>query len=86
MVCVPHDDDAMLGVVKRIAAEIEQVRHSICPDVRSTASIGAVLWEPGETVDAFLARADNDLHTAKVRAHTMAARIDPVHGESRGLG
>lgn len=58
---------AMLAT--RIAARIREVRSSIAPDITPTASIGTVILRPGEVAEAFLERADNELHEAKVAEH-----------------
>jgi diguanylate cyclase (GGDEF)-like protein len=73
-VCVPEDEEAVIAVAKRMSDAIEAVRLSICPDIDPRASIGWVMWQPGESMDAFLARADLELHTAKVHAHAVAGR------------
>jgi diguanylate cyclase (GGDEF)-like protein len=55
-------------VVQRIADVIARTRRRICPDVRSTASVAAVSWQPGESPDDLLHAADVALHARKAES------------------
>lgn len=64
-----------------IAFEISSRRRAAFSDVTSTASVGLVWHEPGETVDRFLARADIELHRRKELSRLTEddARSDSVN-------
>jgi diguanylate cyclase (GGDEF)-like protein len=53
------------AVVQRIADAIARTRCRICPDLRPTASVAAVSWQPGETPDDLLHAANIALHARK---------------------
>jgi diguanylate cyclase (GGDEF)-like protein len=57
------------AVVQRIDEAIARARRRICPDLRPTASVTAVSWQPGETPDDLLHAADIALHARKVESH-----------------
>jgi diguanylate cyclase (GGDEF)-like protein len=59
------------AVVQRIGDAIARARSRICPDLRSTASVAAVTWRPGETPDDFLHEADIALHGRKAEARLL---------------
>jgi diguanylate cyclase (GGDEF)-like protein len=56
------------AVVQRIADAIARARGRICPDLRATASVASVSWQPGETPDDLLHAANVALHTRKLES------------------
>ena len=56
------------AVVERINDAIVRARRRICPDLRPTASVASVPWQPGETPDDFLHKADVALHAKKAES------------------
>lgn len=52
-------------VIERLHESIEHARRRICPDLPSTASIGEVDWQLGESPEEFLQRADEAMHDEK---------------------
>jgi diguanylate cyclase (GGDEF)-like protein len=67
---VINDADAEYAdvVVRRIADAVARTRCRICPDLRPTASVAAVSWQPGETPDELLHAANVALHARKVES------------------
>jgi diguanylate cyclase (GGDEF)-like protein len=59
-------------VVRRIDDAIVRARSRICPDLRPTASVTAVPWQPGETPDELLHDADVALHVEKARSRPIS--------------
>jgi diguanylate cyclase (GGDEF)-like protein len=59
------------AVVQRIADAIARTRSRICPDLRQTASVTAVPWQPGETPDDLLHAADIALHARKAESRVL---------------
>ncbi|MFY9489021.1 MAG: GGDEF domain-containing protein [Solirubrobacterales bacterium] len=49
----------------QLADAIDSARKALSPNIQSTASIGWVEFEPGESVDALIQRTDNELRAAK---------------------
>jgi diguanylate cyclase (GGDEF)-like protein len=70
-VCVFDDESAARDVALRIADAIAETRIQLCPDTRPTASVGYIVWMPGESTEAFLSRADRELHGAKERSRAV---------------
>jgi diguanylate cyclase (GGDEF)-like protein len=52
-------------IAGRIRETITRARLELCPDLLPTASVAVTIREPGEPVDAFLARVDDCLHAEK---------------------
>jgi diguanylate cyclase (GGDEF)-like protein len=73
-VCLVNGEAEVNALAGRLADRIAEAREQLCPDLRPTATISHVLWNDGEDADAFLARADAELHGAKATAH--AARVN----------
>lgn len=63
------------AVIPRVRAAVSHARARICPDLTSTASVGYVAWEPGQSAEAFIAAADAVMHDEKgaTRARGYAA-------------
>ena len=59
------------AVVQRIADAIARARSRVCPDIRPTASVASVPWQPGETPDDFLHEADIALHGKKAESRLL---------------
>lgn len=55
-------------LVDRIHAAVVEARHSLCPDIMPTASIGMAIHAPGESSADLVARADRALHAKKQRS------------------
>ena len=71
-IVVTVDDERELGGLRdRLAASISGVRAKLTPDIVPTASIGTVVWSGGEDTDAFLTRADAELHEAKLDSRRL---------------
>ncbi len=70
-VCVFDDENAPREIVMRTADAISETRLKLCPDTRPTASVGYIVWMPGESCEAFLSRADRELHGAKERSRAV---------------
>lgn len=68
-VCLVNGAGEANALATRLADQIAKTRVELCPTLRPTATVGVVLWLAGEDADAFLARADNELHGAKVVSH-----------------
>jgi diguanylate cyclase (GGDEF)-like protein len=70
------------AVVQRIAGAIVRARTRICPDLRPTASVASVPWQPGDTPDELLHEADIALHNKKAESrllpHLAATATDSV--------
>jgi diguanylate cyclase (GGDEF)-like protein len=54
------------AAVQRIADAIARTRSRICPDLRATASVAAVSWQPGQSSADLLHAANIALHASKV--------------------
>jgi diguanylate cyclase (GGDEF)-like protein len=65
------DPQYTAAVVQRIDDAIVRARRRICPDLRSTASVASVEWQPGETAVDFLHEVDVALHHKKAEAHAL---------------
>jgi diguanylate cyclase (GGDEF)-like protein len=76
IVCILDDEADIPALVATLHEAISQAREALVTDVASTASIGYVAWKRGESSDAFLARADQQLHGAKVASHALRDRTD----------
>jgi diguanylate cyclase (GGDEF)-like protein len=70
-VCVFDDENAPHEVALRVADAIAETRVRLCPDTLPTASVGYIVWLPGESIESFLSRADRELHGAKERSHAV---------------
>jgi diguanylate cyclase (GGDEF)-like protein len=71
------DGDAQYAddLARRIADAITVARRRMCPDLRPTASVAAVLWRPGETPEDLLRQADTALHRNKAAAHRQTQEL-----------
>ncbi len=67
-VCLVNGPAEANALAARLADRIAKARLELCPALRPTATVGVVLWRPGEDTDLFLARADGELHGAKAAA------------------
>jgi len=56
------------AVVERIADVIARTRARVCPDLRATASVAAVSWQPGQTSADLLDAANMALHARKTES------------------
>jgi diguanylate cyclase (GGDEF)-like protein len=74
------DPQYTAAVVQRIDDAIVRARRRICPDLRSTASVASVEWQPGETAGDFLHGVDVALHHKKAEAHAL--RRTPASAEA----
>ncbi|MBI5311406.1 MAG: diguanylate cyclase [Actinobacteria bacterium] len=70
-VCVIDPDQSPARIRAALREAIRAERAALTPEVSPTASIGSVAWRPGENVDEFLARADEELHFAKMESHSI---------------
>lgn len=68
-VCLVNGKAEAAALAERLADRIAQVRIQLCPSLRPTATASIALWHEGEDADAFLARADAELHGAKAVVH-----------------
>lgn len=69
LVLTDTDEDGAATAVERVRTAVTEARMRTCPDVQPTASVGWVMWEPGETTDDLLARVDQALHVEKTASH-----------------
>lgn len=69
--CVFDEDNAPHEVALRVADAIAETRIKLCPETRPTASVGYIVWIPGESSESFLTRADRELHGAKERSRAV---------------
>ncbi len=74
VVCVLDDEGDVPALVSALHVAISEARRQLVVDVASSASIGHVIWKRGESSDAFLARADQQLHGAKVASRAKHGR------------
>ena len=58
--------DHIDAVIPRISEAVRHARQRICPDLVPTASVGYVAWEPGQTTEQLLERADGVMHDEKI--------------------
>ncbi len=65
------DPQYTAAVVQRIDDAIVRARRRICPDLRPTASVASVQWQPGETAVDFLHEVDVALHHKKAESHAL---------------
>ncbi len=72
-VCLVNGEAEVNALAARLADRIAEAREQLCPNLRPTATISHVLWRDAEDADAFLARADAELHGAKATAHAARA-------------
>lgn len=68
VVLTDTDRESAAETAARIATAVERARLAICPDITPNASIGWAFWQPGETVDQLLTRADEHLHAVRGNA------------------
>lgn len=54
------------SVIPRIAEAVRHARQRICPDLVPTASVGSVVWQPGQSSVQFLESADGVMHVEKI--------------------
>jgi diguanylate cyclase (GGDEF)-like protein len=64
------DPDYADAVAQRIADAIARARSRVCPDLRPTATVAAVRWQPGQTSDDLLYATDVALHMSKVESRS----------------
>ena len=67
------DAERLQAIAARLQRAIVAARMRTCPDVIATASIAGVQWQPGESADQLLRRADLALHAVKERRRTAGA-------------
>jgi diguanylate cyclase (GGDEF)-like protein len=61
-----EDESEVARLATRVSSCIADARLAISPDITPTASVGTVIWNPGEGAEEFLERADGELHVAKM--------------------
>jgi diguanylate cyclase (GGDEF)-like protein len=79
------DPQYTAAVVQRIDDAIVRARRRICPDLRSTASVASVEWQPGETAVDFLREVDVALHHKKAESHALRSSQRSPEGSGMAL-
>jgi diguanylate cyclase (GGDEF)-like protein len=79
------DPQYTAAVVQRIDDAIVRARRRICPDLRSTASLASVEWQPGETAVDFLHEVDVALHHKKAESHALQRSQTSTEGSTASL-
>lgn len=74
LVAMITEEHELIPLMERIGNAISAARKRLTPDITSSASIGCVVWRRGEDADTFLARADEELHGAKLVSRDERAR------------
>jgi diguanylate cyclase (GGDEF)-like protein len=64
----------IMSVIPRVREAVQHARSRVCPDLTSTATVGFVVWKPGQDADAFMSSADGVMHDEKIdtRAHNYS--------------
>lgn len=66
IICTIDDEHELPPLHLRLGDAISAARSRLTPDITPTASIASIVWRRGENTDTFLARADEELHGAKL--------------------
>jgi diguanylate cyclase (GGDEF)-like protein len=69
VVCTLDREQDLVDLAERLARAVAEARLRACSDVLPTASVGYVVWRPGESCDSFMARVDQELHRSKKAAY-----------------
>lgn len=70
IVCIIDDENELPPLRLRLGEAIRGARSALTPDITPSASIGYVVWRRDEDADSFLARADEELHGAKLESRS----------------
>ncbi|MFT4048994.1 MAG: GGDEF domain-containing protein [Solirubrobacterales bacterium] len=65
VIAVGADAASGENLARRVREVVRRERTRLCPDVTPEASVGAVQWQPGESAEQLLSRADGALKGAK---------------------
>ncbi|MCW6010445.1 EAL domain-containing protein [Micromonospora sp. CPCC 205371] len=77
VICVDvHDVDAVMGIARRIAADLEQPFDHSAQEIMVSASIGIAFAGAGDTTDDLLRRADMAMYEAKTGARSQFVIFD----------
>jgi diguanylate cyclase (GGDEF)-like protein len=83
IVCAPEAHADMDAFTARIAQSIEDARLRLTHDLPGGATVRHIYWEPGESPQDFMRRADAELHRAKaLHRHAGDAADSAVQAES----
>jgi diguanylate cyclase (GGDEF)-like protein len=71
------------AVVRRIEDAIVKARRRICQDVRPTATVTSVSWEPGKSSEELLREIDIALHGKKIESRLSPEPTGIRNGSDR---